>query len=202
MLSAAILFTDARTIDNELVALMEWREGETLIEYVIGELQAAGIDVIEVIVDARHEPLIAAVARDNVEPVINVRPSDDIAAALRLGAQSVPRGTEAAMIVRVSEPRPREVYRLLLASHRNNGGAATRAAFEGARGTPFVVDARVLAGLRNVSRQACDLSSLIEAEAGEVRTVALSSPVATLLIETAEDLERARAILGATSELD
>ena len=106
MITAAILLAaDDVLIDGVPVALLPWRDDETLIEFQVAQLQAAGVDVVEVVLGYEAERIIPLVALDNVEPIVNDRWREGAAGSLRVGATAVPRETETAIIVRVDEPR-------------------------------------------------------------------------------------------------
>jgi molybdenum cofactor cytidylyltransferase len=193
MVVAAILIaTDAAEIEGLPLALLPWQGDETLIECHIAQLQAAGVDVIDVVLGHEAERIIPLVARDNVEPIVDGRWRADAASAVRAGATAVPRDTDAAIIVRVDEPRPSGVYRRLLDEHLRSGAAITRAAFEGTPGTPIVVDRAVLAELRNATDAAGGLEGMLARHASAVLAVEFEDGVVLMRMETAEEYEAAR----------
>ena len=193
MVTAAILLsTGDAEIDGVPLALLPWHGDETLIEYHIAQLQAAGVDVIEVVLGHEAERIIPLVARDNVEPIVDGRWQADAASGVRVGATAVPRDTEAAIIVRVDEPRPMGVYRRLLDEHLRSGAAITRPAFEGTPGAPIVVDRALLAELRNATDAAGGLDGILARHAGTMPAVAFESGVVLMRIETAEEYAAAR----------
>lgn len=193
MVTAAILLsTDGAEIDGVPLALLPWREDETLIEYHVAQLQAAGVDVIEVVLGHEAERIIPLVARDNVEPIVDGRWQAGAASGVRAGATAVPRDTEAAIIVRVDEPRPMGVYRRLLDEHLRSGAAITRPAFEGTPGAPIVVDRTLLAELRNATDAAGGLDGILARHASEIHNVAFESGVVLMRVETAEEYAQAR----------
>lgn len=194
MVSGAILLaaTDGE-INGVPLGLLPWQGDETLIEYEVAQLLAAGVDVVEVVLGHEAERIIPLVARDNVEPLVNARWRDGAAGSIRVGATAVPRDTNTAILVRVDEPRPAGVYRRLLDEHLRSGAAITRPTFEGAPGSPTVVDGVVLAELRNATDAAGGLSGIVARHAGGLLAVTFDSGMVLIRVETAADYVQARA---------
>lgn len=194
MVIAAILLAARETeIDGVPLGLVPWRDDETLIEYEVAQLLAAGIDIVEVVLGHEAEGIIPLVARENVEPIVNARWRDGAAGSIRVGATAVPRDTNTAILVRVDEPRPSCVYRRLLDEHLRCGAAITRPAFEGTPGAPIIVDRAVLAELRNVTDAAGGLDGIVARHAGGIHNAVAESGVVLMRIKTAMDYDRARA---------
>jgi len=197
MATAAILLADAPLeVHGEPAALLPWGDDETLVEWQVAQLRAAGVDVVVVVVGPEAERVIALVARDNVEPVVNGRWWESGAASLRIGAQATPRDTDAAIILRVEEPRPAAVHRALLDAHRQRRPAVTRPAFEGAPGAPVIVGRKALAAVRNLTDDALGLEAIFERYAGDTLTVPFGTDVVLLTIDGAEAYGRARREFG------
>lgn len=187
IVAAILLAVDDVLIDGVAVALLPWRDDETLIEYQVAQLQAAGVDVVEVVLGYDAERIIPLVARDNVEPIVNDRWPEGEAGSLRVGATAVPRETDTAIIVRIDEPRSADVYRRLLDEHRRSGASVTQAN----GGTPMVVSRALLAELRNVTGGG-GLDAVLARHAGQTVDVAFDD-YAMMRIETADDYALARA---------
>ena len=191
-IAAILLAADELVIDGTPVALLPWGDASTLIEYQIDELQAAGVDAIEVVLGFNGETLIPLVARENVEPLVNPR-WRDTASSLRVGAAAVPRDTEYALIVRLEEPRPSHVNRALLEAHRGVG-QITRPAFQDAPGAPIVAGYDALAALRNGTGGG---PYGMLAQWPTVVHVPFDSDVVLLTIRSRADYERALSALAA-----
>ena len=192
VIAAILIAADAAEIDGVPLALLPWHGDETLIEYHIAQLQAADVDVIEVVLGHEAERIIPLVARDNVEPIVDGRWQADAASGVRVGATAVPRDTEAAIIGRVDEPRPADVYARLLDEHARAGAAITRPAFEGTPGAPIVVDRSLLAELRNATDAAGGIDGILARHTSTILAVAFESGVVLMRIETAEEYAAAR----------
>ncbi len=191
-IAAILLAAGAEEIDGTPLALLPWREDETLIEYHVAQLQAAGVDAIEVVLGHDAERVIPIIAREDVEPIVNARWRTDTASSVRVGASAVPRDTQAAIVVRLNEPRPADVYRRLLDAHLRTGAPITRPAFRGMPGAPIVVDAAVLSELRNATDVAGGLDGIVARHAGEIADVAFEDRIVLLRITSAENYRQAR----------
>ena len=192
MIAAILLAAGDASIDGVPLALLPWDDGETLIEYHVAQLRAAGVDVIEVVLGYEAERIIPLVALDDVEPIVNARWQDGEAGSLRVGATAVPRDTSAAIVVRIDEPREAGVYRQLLDEHARSGAAITRPAFEGTPGTPIIVERAVLAELRNATDAAGGLDGILARHATEIVEVAFGDDAVLLRIEDAASYARVR----------
>ncbi len=195
-IAAILLAASGVRIGGAPLALAPWGDGETVIEYEIGQLRDGGVDVIEVVVDETSADLvIPVIARDDVEPMVVAAGADE-AAALRVGAAAVPRDTEKAVILRVTEPRPAWMIGDLLDAHRGVASVARVVCGDGAC-APVVVGYDVLAALRNI-RPGMRLHDLLSRF--EMADVAFDGDVVTLRIETDADLKRAQTLLTGVRE--
>lgn len=192
VIAAILLAAGDASIDGVPLALLPWDDGETLIEYHVAQLRAAGVDVIEVVLGYEAERIIPLVALDDVEPIVNARWQDGEAGSLRVGATAVPRDTSAAIVVRIDEPREAGVYRQLLDEHARSGAAITRPACEGTPGTPIIVERAVLAELRNATDAAGGLDGILARHATEIVEVAFGDDAVLLRIEDAASYARVR----------
>jgi CTP:molybdopterin cytidylyltransferase MocA len=137
--TAAVLLAAGEAHARAALALAPVGGGQTRLEWQIGELKAAGIDVIEVVIGHDAEAVLPLVAGEDVEPVVTARWQDE-ASSLRMGAQATPRDTVRAVIVDARVPVD---------------AGAVRRALEGGPGAdeaPLVVDAGGLTQLRNRGR--------------------------------------------------
>ena len=171
VIAAILLAADDIRIDGTLLPLLPFGDDQTLIEYHVAQLQAAGVEVIEVVLGCEAERVIPLVAQNNVEPIVNDRWRDGEASSIRVGATAVPRDTEAAIVVRIDEPRQAEIMRRLLDEHLARGAMLTRASHSGSAGAPIVVGPVVLSELRNVT-DAGGLDAVMALHANETVDVA------------------------------
>lgn len=180
--------------DDGPPALWPWRGGETLIEYHLAQLAAAGVRDIVVVLGYEAELIIPLVARDNVEPIIDprwasgpskTRPGE--ASSLRAGTSAVPRGTNTAVVVYIGEPRPAAIFTTLLDAHFDGGAAITRPSWGGAPGAPVIVGEAVLAELRNLRDDARGIEAVCDRHAAEMADVPFESPVVRHRVSTFVD---------------
>jgi len=193
--AAVVLATGSQDGADPLAALWPWGDGATLIEFQIAQLQAAGVDAIEVVLGDRAERVIPLIARGDVEPIVNPRWRDGVASSIRAGAAAVPRGTTTAIIVDVAEPRPAAVFRRLLQEHAALVAAITRPSYEGTPGTPIVLNQAVLSEARNLD-DPVGLQALLDRHADEIHDVPFENGVVLLHVRSSEECERAREAFG------
>lgn len=193
--AAILLAAEATPRLGGPAALLPWGD-ETLVEYQIGQIREAGVDVIEVVLGVEAERVVPLVAADNVEPVVLPVRAAGMAGALRTGATAVPRDTSVAIVVDVRQPRPAEVYRRLLTLHREGTAEVTRPAFRGVVGAPAVVSAAVLAELRNVTDDHAGIEWVLRKHAWPAATVDYDTDVVLLTIASHEEYERALVAFG------
>ncbi len=173
--------------DDGPPALWPWRGGETLIEYHLAQLAAAGVRDIVVVLGYEAERIIPLVARDNVEPIIDPRWVSGPTASLRTGASAVPRGADTAIIVYINEPRPAAIFTTLLDAHFDGGAAITRPSWEGSPGAPIIIGEAVLAEVRNLTDDARGIEAVCDRHAAEMADVPFESPVVRHRVSTFVD---------------
>jgi CTP:molybdopterin cytidylyltransferase MocA len=96
-----------------------------------------------------------------VEPIVNGAWAEGIASSLRVGATAVPRGTTAALIVDVARACDAGECVRLVRQHRASGAAMVAAGGDAAARPPMIVDAGVLAELRNLGAGGDALAELL-----------------------------------------
>jgi len=192
MTVAAVLIATDALDDGTPVALLAWDNGRTLVEYQVDQLREAGAEVIEVVAGPGAERIISLISADNVEPLVSPRAQDD-AATLRSGASAVPRDTETAVVMRVSEPRPASLLRALLDEHRRSGASATLPSFEGTPGRPAILGRDALAFARNVTASGDAVTAVVERF--DPHLAAVEASIALLRIRRAADYTAVRRAL-------
>ena len=195
-LTAAILLASERhaAFDAPL-ALTPWIEQDTLIEWRIAKLVAAGVRDIVVVLGYEAQRVLPLVTGDNVEAIIDARWANGPASSLRVGASAVPRGTTTALILDIAQPRSAALCRAMLDAHETCGSAITRAARDGVPCTPVVVDEAALAALRHFTGDG-GLDAFVAGYAGSVVDVSVEGDEALVRIDAPADVEAARVALG------
>jgi CTP:molybdopterin cytidylyltransferase MocA len=196
---AAIVIATARTPwSDSAMALLPWTTDTSLIEFHIEQLKAAGVRDIEVVLGHEADSVIPLVAADNVEPIINDRWAVDAASSLRAGASAVVRGTTAAVVLDVAEPRPAQMVRALIDEYAAGTADVTLATFHGERATPVILGEHALSALRNVHGRN-DLWSIVGRYAQTAREVRVEGTFSGIVrrIDSKEAFDRAREALRA-----
>jgi molybdenum cofactor cytidylyltransferase len=196
MALVAILIASAapESPDDGPPALWPWNVGETLIEYHLAQLAAAGVRDIVVVLGYDAERIIPLVARDNVEPIIDPRWASGPASSLRVGASAVPRGADTAVLVYIGEPRPAAIFATLLDAHFLGGAAITRPSWEGSPGAPIIVGDAILIELRSLLDGAGNLDGLLDRHASEIADVPFESSVVQYSLSTYTSWENMQAM--------
>lgn len=189
-------------------ALLPWRGG-TLIEYLVAELLAAGVDDVVVVLGHDAEALRPHVPAE-ARVVVNEAYREGRASSLRAGAAALPDSAGPIVVLGVDQPRPRSVVRRLLDAQARSGRSVTVPVSDGHRGHPAVLSSALLPELRAATEEAKGLRGVIEAHKADVQELAFillqhesmaSEPDFTALmvcidINTPEDYENARTIFG------
>ena len=189
-------------------ALLPWGES-TLIAWQIGELRAAGVDDVVVVLGHDAETIRPAVP-DSARVVVNGGYKQGRASSLRVGAAALDDGADPIIVLNVDQPRPREVHERLLASHRESGALITAPVSDGKRGHPVVLSGALLNELREATEERLGLHGVLEAHASEVRehpfvmlaheSMANAPDLTALMvridINTPQDYEDALAVFG------
>lgn len=172
--------------------LLEWA-GETLLEYQVHQLRAAGVGHVIAVLGHRAEEVRPLAERAGATVVINNRYAEGRASSLRAGAAAVPPGTAEIAVLNVDQPRPASVTARLLVEHLATGALITLPTFDGKRGHPAFLCGSLLPELLAAADADEGLRAVIHRHAADVREVAFDTPIVLLDINTREDYERALA---------
>ena len=181
-------------------ALLPWGE-TTLIGYQVGELVAAGVD--EVLVVLGH-------AADEIRPyvptgtriVVNEVYRNGRASSLRAGARGLAEDADPILVLNVDQPRPRQVLIALLSAHLAGEAILTLPLVEGKRGHPPVLAGSLLAELRAATEEDQGLRGIIAAHRREIHEALFDSPIFLLDVNTPGQYQRALADSGPPSRQD
>jgi molybdenum cofactor cytidylyltransferase len=172
--------------------LLVWA-GETLIEYQVHQLRAAGVDQVIAVLGHRAEEVRPLAERAGATVVIKARYAEGRASSLRAAAAAVPPGTAEIAVLNVDQPRPASVTSRLLAEHQVSGALITLPTCDGKRGHPAFLCGSLLPELLAATDADEGLRAVIHRHAADVREVAFDTPIVLLDINTSEDYERALA---------
>ena len=208
MTSAILLAAGESTRMGRPKALLPWGES-TLIAWQVGELRAAGVDDVVVVLGHDAQAILPAVP-DLARAVVNEGYKQGRASSLRTGAAAVSDDADPIVILNVDQPRPRDVHERLLASHRESGALITVPVSDGKRGHPVIVAGALLDELRGATEEERGLHGVLEAHAADVyerpfvmlahESMANEPDLAALYVRldlnTPQDYEDALAVFG------
>jgi molybdenum cofactor cytidylyltransferase len=172
--------------------LLDWA-GETLIEYQVHQLRAAGVDHVIAVLGHSAGQVRPLAECAGATVVINDRYAEGRASSLRAGAAAIPPGATEIAVLNVDQPRPASVTARLLAEHLATGALITLPTFDGKRGHPAFLRGSLLPELLAAADADEGLRAVIHRHAADLREVAFDTPIVLLDINTREDYERALA---------
>jgi molybdenum cofactor cytidylyltransferase len=170
--------------------LLEWG-GRTLIEYQIGELVAAGVGTVIVVLGHRADEVRPYAERAGGRVVVNPAYREGRAGSIRAGAAALPNDADAIVILSVDQPRSRGITQALLAEHLRQDNTITVPVFDGRRGHPAVLSGRLLGELREVDESTEGLRAVTRRHGSERREVPLDDPSVLLDMNLPSDYEAA-----------
>lgn len=170
--------------------LLDWG-GETLIEYQVRQLIAAGIEDLVVVLGHRADEIAALVEDGTI--VVHEGWAEGRASSLRRGAEALTGDVASVVVLGADQPRPAAITRRLIDEHAISGALITVPSHEGTRGHPPVLDGSLIPDLLSVRDETQGLREVIERRESEILEVAFDDPIVLLDLNTPEDYERARA---------
>lgn len=170
--------------------LLAWGEGN-LIQYELGELKAARIDHIIVVLGHRAEEIRPHAEGDGSEVVVNPHYKHGRATSLLAGVAHLPADTEAILILNVDQPRPRRLLQALIEAHTSGGHLITLPSHQGRHGHPPVLAGSLIPELRLVSDERQGLREVLQRHAQEIRELPWEDDIIFLDINTPEEYQQA-----------
>jgi molybdenum cofactor cytidylyltransferase len=190
-LCAVLLATARAAWADEPLALVAWDDEHTLVEFHIAQLRGAGVGEIVVVLGHGAERVVPVVLGANAEPIVATGWAEDAALALRVGASALVRGTSAAIVADIAEPRSVALLRALIRASESSDAQVIMPAWRGARGSPPILGDTALALLRNV-RGDPGIETIIERFADSVLEVDAEAEEFAIRIDSRDEYERAR----------
>lgn len=190
-IAAMLLAAGESTRMGRLKALLDWH-GQTLIEYQIHELLAAGADAVIVVLGHRADELRPLAERAGAQVALNLDYRAGRAGSIRVGAEALPEDVTAIVILSVDQPRDRAITATLLAAHRAGGNLITVPAYQGRRGHPAILAGALLSELRSVDEESEGLRSVMRRHVAERVDVPVDDPTVLFDLNQPSDYEAAR----------
>ena len=162
-------------------ALLAWGR-QTLVAYQVGELFAAGVERVIIVVGHEPEAIVDAVASASFEAsrltvVHNPEYRAGKTTSIRAGACALSARATGALLLAVDQPRPAAIHRLLLAGAARHPDAILVPTSTGRRGHPILVPARLHRDLTHLNESARGLRALLEQHASTVVEVDVGTSV-------------------------
>jgi len=163
--------------------------GKTVIESCLGNLQAAGIEDIIIVVGHRGEDIRRQLANSNLSFAINPDPDSEMGASIACGLELVSDTAKALVIALVDHPAvPPEVISLLV-DEWSRGARLVQPEHDGRGGHPVLIDLSLRAELLALDPNK-GLRALFNAHRAEVRRLPVESPYVARDMDTWEDYRR------------
>jgi molybdenum cofactor cytidylyltransferase len=163
--------------------LLPWG-GQTLVEFQVGQMKAAGIDDVIVVTGHEAAAVSGALAHSGARVVFNPRFIEGRAGSVRTGAAALGEGVEQIVLLSVDQPRPAAITRALIEAHAMSGALIAVPRYDGRRGHPVVFAGTLLAELRTVDEAGEGLRAVRRAHAGGTIEVEVDDPRALLDVNT------------------
>lgn len=117
---------------------------ETVLARAVGVFQRAGLQSVLVVLGHRAQDLVATVEALGARPVLNPDFQQGMFSSLTAGVAALPTGVRAFFVLPVDIPLVRvQTVRRLLAAWQQSGASVLHPTFQGLRGHPPLLDARL-----------------------------------------------------------
>jgi CTP:molybdopterin cytidylyltransferase MocA len=161
----------------------------TVIEYCLGNLHAAGVEDLVVVVGHRAEDVREQLKSLDVGFAVNADPDSEMSVSIARGVEQVSNGARAVIIALVDHPAvPPETIKILIDEWRL-GARLVQLEHEGRGGHPVLIDLAYREELLALDPQS-GLRALFAAHGDEVRRVPVESPYVARDMDTWEDYRR------------
>ncbi|MHB8618352.1 MAG: nucleotidyltransferase family protein [Chloroflexota bacterium] len=199
-MSAGILLSAGEsTRMGQLKALLPWR-GTTLLAAQLGQMEAAGLSPLLLVLGHRAEDLEAVAAgwggRTPIRPIRNERYREGKSTSIVAGVAALPGEVASAVVVAVDQPCEAAVLSRLVEAHRESGAGIVVPSSGGRRGHPTLFDRALFPDLLAVTEAGAGLREVMERHEKEVRYVAVVSPLVRVNLNSPEDYQAAFARYG------
>lgn len=173
--------------------------GSTVLECAIRTLTGAGLDEVVVVVGHEGERLRPAVERLGVRCVTNPDHAQGMFTSVVAGVRALPPGAAGCLVLPADMPAVRSrTVRLLARVFGETGAAVVYPSFEGRRGHPPLVSARVFPSVLSSDGRG-GLHAVLESFAPQACAVRVLDEGVVLDLDTPADYEEARQRLGVRS---
>lgn len=167
--------------------------GRPVIRQCLETLVAAGLGPIVVVLGPQRQEIAAVISDLPATIVVNDDPSSDMAASVRIGLAALGEGCSGVLVYPADHPlvAPATIQ-AILEQHAEHPGAIIIPLYGGRKGHPTLFPARLLAELDG----AASLREIIAQDPSRVRLLPVDDRGVVLDMDTREDYDRLRALLG------
>ena len=173
-------------------ALLPW-QGTSLLAHQVGAIRSAGVDRVVVVLGHRADELKRELEGINgVTWAVNPDYLQGKTTSIKVGLSATEveqAGT--LLILNVDQPRSAATIRALLELHREKDGLITIPEYNGKGGHPIILDASLLAELREIDEETLGVKAVVRRHAEETRRVDVAPPEVLWDLNTPEEYQAA-----------
>lgn len=150
-------------------------DGRPLLEHVLAAMADAPLDRVVVVLGAHADEVIERVPLHGAEAVVCLDWREGMSASLRAGVDAL-AGCDAVVVVLGDQPRVSAEAVARIARARGGGALAVRATYAGVPGHPVLLEAPLLARVRELTGDRGARALLAEVDVRDVACDGLGSP--------------------------
>ncbi|HEX5370920.1 MAG TPA: nucleotidyltransferase family protein [Dehalococcoidia bacterium] len=189
-IAALLLAAGESTRMGRLKQLLPW-DAEPLIAWQVRQLREAGAAEVVVVLGHAADEIRPAVPSE-ARVVVNEAYKQGRATSLKRGAEALPEGVEAVLILSVDQPRPSWLAQLLIERWRSEPSLIVSPRFARRFGHPILVDGSLVPELREVTDETLGLRAVIDRHVDSANSVPVSNDAVDVDLNTPDDYERAQ----------
>jgi molybdenum cofactor cytidylyltransferase len=177
--------------------LLPWASDRSIIEHILLQIQAAGVDEIVVVTGRAADEVRAIAERVGASAVHNPNyQTGEMLSSLKVGLQALPEHVTAALVVLGDQPRiqPETVIAVLHAYTEGQGGIIAPS-YQMRRGHPILIERRYWSELLALPADGA-LRDLLNAHAQEIAYIVVDNDSVLNDIDTPEEYDQERRKAG------
>lgn len=198
-ISAVILAAGRSTRMGQSKILMPWRDGQTLIEQIITQLQRALVAEVVVVTGRQAEEVASLAERHGARSVFNPAYHEhDMLSSLKVGLNALDRSSQACLICLGDQPRIQQsTIRQVLNAYSRSDSPIVAPSYQMRRGHPLLVDRSLWEHFLQSPDDAAP-RVIVERFASDIHYVLVDTDTILRDVDTLDDYqnERQRAGLG------
>lgn len=168
--------------------LLDWG-GHTLIESQISSLQDAGVSEIIVVLGHYVSEFLSVL--NNHSGKLHIIENPDYwrgkTTSIIKGLENVSVDTDTLILLAVDQPRPSNLIRDLLNSHRNSEAMITHPSYQGRGGHPLIFDKILFEEISKIDEKSQGIRSVVKKYLHRINVMKVDDPIVRVDINTPED---------------